>query len=190
MLNLKDLLCESMINESANDYIFIWNHFEPSTLYRCTGDVKKLEKHIADYDFETFTGKSKSNLIGFAWNDEYGFAWDIDGSNLNSAKSKDLKYIEDQINQQKDQIEQENYMYIESNIFGGANEWYDEDVSTDAKEIQKRFIDMIENSEVDGDSSFGRIVIDVKKNQLLLGGENTNITSLTVDEFIEDFLQE
>ena len=190
VIDLKDFINESLVNESVNDYMFIWQHFSPNTLYCCVGDVQKLNKLIKDYDFESFTTKLKSNIIGVAWNDEYGFAWDIDGHNLNDAKRKDLKHIEDQINQQKDQIEQEQYMYIESNIFGTANEWYDEDISTDAKEIQKRFIDMIENSEVDGDSSYGRAIIDIKKGDVLLCGEDLNVNFLTANEFIEQYLTE
>lgn len=190
MINLQELIQESLVNESANDYMFIWQHFSPNTLYCCIGDVQKLDKLMKDYDFESFTTKLKSNIVGVAWNDEYGFAWDIDGHNLNDAKRKDLKFIEDQINQQKDQIEQEQYMYIESNIFGGANEWYDDDISTDAKEIQKRFMDIIEESGVDGDSGYGRAIIDIKKGDVLLCGEDLDINFLTVNEFIEKYMSD
>ena len=188
VMDLKDFINEALVNEGVNDYMFIQQHFSPNTLYCCVGDIQKLGKLIKDYDFESFVTKLKSNIVGVAWNDEYGFAWDIDGHNLNDAKRKDLKYIEDQINQQKDQIEQEQYMYIESNIFGTANEWCDDDISTDAKEIQKRFIGMIENSEVDGDSSYGRAIIDIKNGDVLLCGEDLDVNFLSANEFIEQYL--
>lgn len=189
VMNLKDFINESLVNESTTEFAFVWDHYEPDILYCCTGDIRKLGKLIKDYDFESFTTRLKSNIIGVAWNDEYGFAWDIDGRDLDDAKRKDLKYIEDQINQHKDQIEQEQYMYIESNIFGGANEWYDDDVSTDAKEIQTRFMDIIENSEVDKDSMYGRAIVDIKKGDVLLSG-SVNINFLSAEEFIEQYLTE
>lgn len=189
MITLKELLQESLLTESVNNYAFIWNHDNPDTIFCCNGNISKLCDIIHDYDFELFTEKLKSDIVGIAWNDESGYAWNIDGRNLNDAKRKDLKYIEDQINQQKDQIEQERYMGIESNIFGGSNEWEDDDVTIDAKEIQKRFIDIIENSEVDKDSMYGRAVIDIRKGEVLLSGK-VYVNFLYADEFIKQYLSE
>lgn len=189
MINLKELLQESLLTESVNDYAFIWNHDNPDTMFCCNGNIQKLRNIIHDYDFEIFVEKLKSNIVGLAWNDESGYAWEIEGNNFKDAMRKDLKYIEDQINQQKEQIEQEHYMEIESNIFGGSNEWEDDDVSTDAKEIQTRFMDIIENSEVDKDSMYGRAVVDIKKGDVLSSGF-VDINFLSAEEFIEQYLSE
>lgn len=189
MVNLKDFIHEALLNEGVIDYAFIWNRDNPGTMFCCNGNIQKLRKIIHDFDFEIFIEKLKSNIVGLAWNDESGYAWEIEGNNFNNAMRKDLKYIEDQINQQKEQIEQERYMEIESNIFGGSNEWEDDDVSTDAKEIQSRFMDIIENSEVDNDSMYGRAVVDIKKGDVLSSGY-VDINFLSAEEFIEQYLSE
>lgn len=184
MIDLKDFINESLVMESNNDFMFVWNHYDPDTMYCLNGNINEIPKFLRDYDWQYHEAKISTKLCSVVWNDEYAYVTPVEGNNLNDAKRKDLKHIEDQINQQKDQIEQEQYMYIESNIFGTANEWYDEDISTDAKEIQKRFIDIIENSVVDGDSGSARALIDIRKGQVLLKGL-CYVSFMSANEFME-----
>ena len=184
MKNLSEYINEAFVVESNNDFMFVWTHYDPDTMYCLNGNINKIPKFLKDYEWQYQDAKISTKLCTVVWNDEYAYIASVEGNNLNDAKHKDLKYIEDQIDQQKDQIEQEQYMDIESNIFGGSNEWYDSDVTTDAKEIQKRFIDMIEDSYVDGDSASARAMIDIYKGQVLLKG-SCYVTFMSANEFME-----
>jgi hypothetical protein len=184
MIDLADFVNEALVMESNNDFMFAWTHYDPDTMYCLNGNINEIPKFLKDYDWQYQDAKISTKLCTVVWNDEYAYVTPVEGNNLNDAKRKDLKHIEDQINQQKDQIEQEQYMYIESDIFGSANEWNDDDVSTDATEIQKRFIDMIENSYVDGDSNSARAVIDIRKGQVLLQGL-CYVSFMSANEFME-----
>ena len=150
--------------------------------------ISMVLKELKDYDYNVNMMKVDSNLITICWNDEMMWTSDIPGSNLNDAKRKELKYIEDQLKEQADAISQDGYVYIESNLFGGANEWEDAKENDKADKYLERFIEMIEDSEVDGDSSYARSVVDVRKGKVLLG--NTGVKFMTGNEFRERFIDE
>lgn len=189
MVDLKDFINESLqVNESSLELAFVWFHDDPSTMYCMNGNIDGLEKELKDYDYNVNMMKVDSNLITICWNDEMMWTSDIPGSNLNDAKRKELKYIEDQLKEQADAISQDGYVYIESNLFGGANEWEDAKENDKADKYLERFIEMIEDSEVDGDSSYARSVVDVRKGKVLLG--NTGVKFMTGNEFRERFIDE
>jgi flagellar basal body P-ring protein FlgI len=115
------------------------------------------------------------------WNDEFLAVNDCDGNNLNAVKNNVLKTIEDQMTKDGND---ETYRYF--NTAFGSNEWYDGDAKSDkAKDYLNRFIAMIEDSEVDGDSGYGKAVIDVKNGETLLAG-NVQVVFMTADEFLEN----
>lgn len=189
MIDLKDFVIESIqLNESSLELAFVWSHGDPSTMYCMNGNVDSLEKELKDYDYNVNIMKVDSNLITICWNDEMMWTSDVPGSNLNDAKRKELQYIEDQLKEQADAISQDGYVYIESNLFGGANEWEDAKENDKSDKYLERFIEMIEDSEVDGDSSYARSVVDVRKGRVLLG--NTGVKFMTGNEFREKFIDE
>lgn len=190
MLDLKNFIKESLVNEAETEYMFVWSHFEPADMYCVSGKVDTLVKEMGNYDWNYEIVTSSSKLHAIAWNDEYLIHCDVPGNNLNDAKRKEEDYIQSQLDSQRDQIEQENYVYIESNLFAGAGEWDDAKPNDKAKKYLNRFIKMIDNSYVDGDSSCARKVLDIRKGEVLLGSESANVTFMTVDEFKEQMFGE
>lgn len=189
MIELKDFINESLqVNESKMELAFVWSHDDPSTMYCMNGNVDGLEKELKDYDYNVNIMKVDSNLITICWNDEMMWISDVPGSNLNDAKRKELQYIDGQLKEQADAISQDGYVYIESNLFGGANEWDDAKEDDKADKYLDRFIEMIEDSEVDGDSSYARSVVDVRKGKVLLG--NSGVVFMTGNEFRERLADE
>ena len=178
MKSLTDLLMESLVNESSTEYGFAWNHFNPQTMYCIEGDMKKFTDFIQDYDWNYDTANIKTKLCTVIWNDEMMYTSSVKGNNLNDAKLHELKSLTQQLQARQ----ADDYVYLSSDIFGGDGEWSDEDVSFDPQEYVDRFLSMVENSEVDGDSSYARSLIDIKKKTVLLGPE---VIFMNLDEFVE-----
>ena len=187
MKTLKDFINESLLVEGNNDYAFVWNHYDPSTVYCLNGATNALNKAIKDYDFNINIIRLKSNICGIMWNDEYLAAEECDGNNLNAAKASEIKKLQAQIDSENND---ETYKYLECSMFVGGNEWYDDDAeSNDAKYYLDKFIEMIEDSAVDGDSGYGRAVIDIKNGKVLLSG-SVNVIFQTANEFIESLAKQ
>lgn len=181
MKTLKDFINESLLMEGKTDYAFVWDHFNPSTLYCLNGAVNMLQKTLKDYEYEIQNAKIASNVCFVMWNDEFLAVNDCNGNNLNAVKNNILKTIEDQMTKDGND---ETYRYFDTVI--GSNEWYDNDAKSDkAKDYLDRFIEMIEDSEVDGSSGYGKAVIDVKNGETLLTG-NVQVVFMTANEFLEN----
>ena len=179
--DLKEFLNESLLVEGKTDYAFVWDHFDPSILYCLNGATNKLQKDLKDYDYELQNVKISSNICYVMWNDEFLAVNDCDGNNLNAVKNNVLKTIEDQMTKDGND---ETYRYFETAF--GTNEWYDDGAeSNKAKDYLNRFIGMIEDSKVDGDSGYGRAVIDVKNGETLLAGD-VQVVFMTANEFLEN----
>lgn len=185
MVDLKDFINESLnINEAKDTICFAWNHYNPSVLYCMIGDAKKAEKICKDTGYNFDNLNLKGPICSVMWNDEYLAALDCKGSNLNAVKANELKNLQNQIDNCDND---DTYKYLDCSMFCGSGEWYDDDASSnDAKDYLDRFIKMIDDSEVDGDSSYGRAVIDIKKGEVLLSGQ-CEIAFITVNEFEEMF---
>lgn len=181
MKTLKDFINESLLMEGKTDYAFVWDHYNPSTLYCLNGAVNKLQKTLKDYEYEIQNAKIASNICFVMWNDEFLAVNDCDGNNLNAVKNNVLKTIEDQMTKDGND---ETYRYFNTVI--GSNEWYDDDAESDkAKDYLDKFIEMIEGSEVNGDSSYGRAVIDVKNGETLLAGD-VQVVFMSANEFLKN----
>ena len=183
MKNLKDFINESLLMEGKTDYAFVWDHYNPSTVYCLNGATNALNKVINDYDFNINIIRIKSNICGIMWNDEYLAAEECDGNNLNAAKAGEIKKLQAQIDSEDND---ETYKYLECSMFVGGNEWFDDDAkSNNAKDYLDKFIEMIEDSEVSGDSGYGRAVIDIKNGETLLAG-NVQVVFMSANEFLEN----
>ena len=180
LIDLKDFINESLLIEGNTDYAFVWSHREPSTLYCLNGATNKLQKELKHYDYNLQMVKISSNICSIMWNDEFLAVQECKGNNLNAVKADVLKDIERQMTKDGND---ETYKYFDCCF--GSNEWYDEEAeSNDAKYYLDRFIEMIKDSEVDGDSSYGRAIIDVKNGEILLSGSD-DIIFQTANEFLE-----
>ena len=183
MLDLKDFLNEALVMESNNDFMFVWNHYDPDTMYVLNGNTRAIPNFLRKYDWQYHDVKIPTKLCSIAWCDDTMYAMPVDGNNLNDAKKIDLKDIQAQLDSSKDQIEKEDYAYIEGNLFGGANEWEGASKMS-AQDFLDNFIDIIKNSYVDGDSNYARAVIDIKKGETLLQG-SCHVTFMSANEFME-----
>lgn len=166
MKNLKDYVSESLnINEAVGKTYFYFDHDDPSILLVVANAPAKFEK---EYDY-VFPVDTNSPIVSVQWNDESLYHDAIPGSNFAAAKNSDLKNIEDQLKQQ----EGEEYPYIESLLAGFGQDDFDEvkPKPETAKDYLNWFIKAIKNSEVDSDSSYGRAVLDMKKQEVCLAGE-------------------
>lgn len=187
--DLKDFLNESiLVNEAKSELLFIVDHSNPEIIFCLIGNIKGVEKRIEDYDwyYETFSLNTK--LATVQWNDESIYVTPVEGNNLAMAKKKDLDNIQAQLDKQKDQIEEDGYVYIESNIFGGANEWEDAKPNDKAQKYLDRFIEMMDESYVDGDSGYAFSLIDISKGESLLG--NDGVVFMSANEFIEEYMSD
>ena len=188
VIDLKDFINESLVNEAKSELLFIVDHSNPEIIFCLTGDIKEVEKRIDDYDwyYETFSLNTK--LATVQWNDESIYVTPVEGNNLAAAKKKDLDNIQAQLDKQKDQIEEDGYVYIESNIFGGANEWEDAKPSDKAQKYLDRFIEMMDESYVDGDSGYALTLMDISKGESLLG--NDGVVFMSANEFMEEYMSD
>ena len=185
IIDLKDFINESLLVEGSTDYAFVWDHYNPETIYCLNGATSKLKKELKNSDYNIEIHKIPSNICSIMWNDEYMALENLDGNNLNSVKSIELKNLQSQIDSTPED-EEDPYICLECHMFCGANEWYDEDAeSRKAEDYLDRFIEMIEDSEVDGDSGHGRAVIDVKKGEVLLSG-SVDVVFQSANEFLEN----
>ena len=187
--DLKDFLNESiLVNEAKTELLFIVDHSNPEIIFCLIGNIKEVEKRIDDYDwfYETFSLNTK--LATVQWNDESIYVTPVEGNNLASAKKKDLDNIQAQLDKQKDQIEEDGYVYIESNIFGGANEWEDAKPDDKAQKYLDRFIEMMEESYVDGDSGYAFTLMDISRGESLLG--NDGVVFMSANEFMEEYMSD
>lgn len=190
MLNLKDIINESLVNEAkTEELLFMVDHFDPEIIFCINGDINKLKKMIEDnYDWYYGTWPINTKLAAVHWNDESIYVIPVEGNNLVGAKKKDLDNIQAQLDKQKDQIEKDGYVYIESNIFGGANEWEDAKPNDKAQKYLDMFIEMMDDSYVDGDSGYAYSLIDISKGKSLLG--NDSVVFMSANEFIEEYMSD
>lgn len=185
MKNLKDFINESILMESKTDYAFVWDHYKPSTLYCLNGATNKLQKELKNYDYNIQMAKISSNVCSVMWNDEFLAVQECKGNNLNDVKTNVLKELEDQMTKDGND---ETYKYFDCCL--GSNEWHDNEASSSkAKDYLDKFIELIEDSEVDGDSGYGKAVIDIKNGKVLLSG-SVKVIFQTANEFIESITQE
>lgn len=185
MKSLIQLINEALLVEGNTDYAFVWNHYDASTLYCLNGATNKLQKDLKNYDYNIQMTKISSNICSVMWNDEFLAVQECDGNNIKAVENNVIKELEDQMTKDGND---ETYRYFDCCF--GSNEWYDDDAeSDDPKYYLKQFISIIEDSEVDGDSGYGRAVIDVKKGETLLSG-NVHIVFQSANEFLESITQE
>ena len=190
IVNLKDFINESLVNEAkTKELLFMVDHGDPEIIFCINGDINKLEKMIEDdYDWYYGTWPINTKLAAVHWNDESIYVIPVEGNNLVGAKKKDLDNIQAQLDKQKDQIEKDGYVYIESNIFGGANEWEDAKPNDKAQKYLDMFIEMMDDSYVDGDSGYAYSLIDISKGKSLLG--NDGVVFMSANEFIEEYMSD
>lgn len=190
VMDLKDFINESLVNEAkTEELLFMVDHFDPEIIFCINGDINKLEKMIEDnYDWYYGTWPINTKLAAVHWNDESIYVIPVEGNNLVGAKKKDLDNIQAQLDKQKDQIEKDGYVYIESNIFGGANEWEDAKPNDKAQKYLDMFIEMMDDSYVDGDSGYAYSLIDISKGKSLLG--NDGVVFMSANEFIEEYMSD
>lgn len=190
IVDLKDFINESLVNEAkTEELLFMVDHGDPEIIFCINGDINKLEKMIEDdYDWYYGTWPINTKLAAVHWNDESIYVIPVEGNNLVGAKKKDLDNIQAQLDKQKDQIEKDGYVYIESNIFGGANEWEDAKPNDKAQKYLDMFIEMMDDSYVDGDSGYAYSLIDISKGKSLLG--NDGVVFMSANEFIEEYMSD
>ena len=183
MKSLKEVINESMrINEAAKSLLAFWQN-SPHDLFVVVGasnEINKLHKEIGDGEVVALN----SNMCTIMWNNGSMFINPIKARDINDLKKQELASIKKQITSQKNDEESDDYIYLDSLITGSGNEWYDEEAQKDAKYYMDTFIDMIESSYVDGDSGYGRAVIDANKLEASLHGED-NITIVTIEQWRE-----
>lgn len=187
MKDLKDFINESLCVNESHNISFVWDHYDPDTLYCVFGNASKIRKILSGTDYNFQDIKIKTKLCSVSWNDETLFAGEVKGNNLEDAKKIELKHIQSQLDNQKDQIENEGYVYIESDLFGSANEWEEGVKDMSAEDFLKGFLEMIQDSVVDGDSGYGRAVLDLQNKQVLLG--NDGVEFINIDKLEEMLTQ-
>lgn len=179
-MNLKDFINEALITEGKTDYAFVWDHYNPSTLYCLNGATNKLQNSLKNYDYNIQMVKISSNICSIMWNDEFLAAQECKGNNFNAVKTNIIKELENQMTKNDND---ETYRYFDCCL--GSNEWFDDAAESDnAKDYLDKFIAMIEDSKVDGDSGYGRAVIDIKNGEILLSG-SVSVIFQTANEFIK-----
>lgn len=182
--NLSTYINEALgaVNESTKNYVVFLDHENPDSIY-ITNDVdeSECEELASEAELDYFYVTFKSKLAAIRWNDESFYYQDIKGNNLEAAKKNDLKSIEKQVAKQKKDIA-DGYAYIESELFGGANEWEGDEVANmTAQDFLNGFIEIIQDSYVDGDSGYCYAVIDTSSCKVLLGGDG-GVESIYFDD--------
>ena len=173
--------------DSQTSWAVFFNHFDPDHLYICKGVDSNEAEEFADkigwnYSYDSFN----TNFATISWNDESYYSHDLIGDTFNDIKMNDLKSIEEQMKKHKDDIAN-GYACIESDIFGGDNEWEGDYVKNmTAQDFLDGFIEIIEDSVVDGDSGYCYAVIDANREEIYLGG-NGSIEFIDFDEFKSNF---
>lgn len=172
MRSLGQFISESVVTESRDKYMLVWDHFDPEYVNVVSGDIKKLRKFLEkDYDAQIYEFETRDTICGISWNDEDARAWDIPGRNLNDIKKLDLENIQTQLD---NGAVRDEYARIESYLYGAENEWDEDADKMTAKDFLNGFIEIIEDSVVDGDSGWAISLIDIKKKAILLGNGNVN----------------
>jgi hypothetical protein len=183
MKDLKDFINESMrIDEAVKSVLAFWQN-SPHNLFVVVGsssEINKLHKEMGDGEVAALN----SNMCTIMWNDESMFVNPIKARDINDLKKQELASIKKQMNAQKNNEGSDDYIYLDSLISGSGNEWYDEEAQADAKDYMEAFISMVEGSYVDGDSSYGRAVIDANKLEASLKGGD-DITVVTIEQWRE-----
>lgn len=168
MKNLVEQLNESLLLESARvgDWVFVQTRWDNSLkIVKYGGD--ELFEVLDNCDCNYRIVKNNGTLAQAMWNDESVHAWMKEDNNWNILLKKDLKQVEEQLETYSDDDEDlEIYSLITE------TEHYEEKKPKSAKDFQKGILEFIENSHVDGDSSYCRAIIDMKKQQLIVCGEN------------------
>lgn len=171
------------------EVIFVLDHFDPEYLY-CVkgGDLNKVSEIVDEYGYHSEGCSLNTRLVSVEWNDESIYVSSVEGNNLDEAKKNDLVKIQTQLDEQKENIEKDGYVYIESDIFGGANEWNDAKPTDKAQKYLDQFIEMMDDSYVDGDSGYAFSLVDLMHGETLVG--NGGVIFVTVDEFLSRFEEE
>lgn len=192
MKNLKDFITESLITESRNEVLGIWHFAGDETLHICIGSKKDIDdaadRFDGGYSLNSTRLSIPGNMVSVMWNDESCYMTPLKGNNWNAVKNNDIKKIEGFLKDRSD-----DYVYIESDIFGSGNEWYDEDAAETknwgAKQWLTRFIEMVEGSYVDGDSHYARAVVDLSKREVCCKG-STDVQIWDINDFIKTYFSE
>lgn len=173
MKNLKDYINESLsINEAAQSALFyLGTSNDLNVVVGSPADLKKCEKLLKKDGYDCVSPNLKNNMCGVMWNDETISAWDLKGNNWKAVQAEDAKNIAKMLKDRED-----DYVYLESEIFGSGNEWNDEEaresIDWSPKFWVEVFIEMVENSYVDGDSNYCRAVLDLTKKEICCQGED------------------
>lgn len=180
MRTLKDFINESIVNEAAQSALFyLGASNDLNVIVGSPADLKKCEKQLKNDGYNCVSKNLKNNMCGVMWNDETIFAWDLKGNNWKTVQAEDAKNIATMLKDRTD-----DYVYIESEIFGSGNEWEDEkareSINWSPNVWVEVFIKMIENSYVDGDSNYCRAVLDLAKKGICCQGfDDINIYDAT-----------
>lgn len=173
MKNLKDYINESlMVNEAAQSALFyLGTENDVNVIVGSSADLKKCEKILEEDEFDCVSLKLTGNMCGVMWNDEELLPWALKGNNWKAVQAADEKNIAKMLKDRTD-----DYVYLESEIFGSGNEWDDESakesINWSPSYWVEVFIEMVENSYVDGDSNYCRAVLDLAKKEVCCKGEN------------------
>lgn len=176
MKNLKDYINESLICEAKNEYTLVWQHDNPESAVLISEPFAKISKITKDWDLELCEVKAVGNLIGVMWNVESGYSWAIEGNNINAATRLEIAHLEQELDKDS-YLEEDGSLYIESKMFGMENEWHDMKKKPSGKDVFNMFKSIFDESEVDGDSSYARSIIDIKKGEVVLGNEGVTVMS-------------
>lgn len=173
MKSIVECLSERLLNESREQVIVFFDHGDPDRTIIYQGTNPKAVKLIMDsaYDYEIV--QASGNVLFIKHSDEWGFV--IPYQNEAKFKSEQINCIKQSIKgvELTDDAD-DMYLEIETEFTGYSIEGKEAAnvlKMNDAQLYKKFVIDAIENSEIDGDSSSGMALVDIKaKKELVQGG--------------------
>ena len=172
---INESIDSKMVNESVKNVVMAFAHDDPEITYIF---INADENKIPDWlDWDSV--KNPKNIVGFCHSDEDPEVYSIAASE-SAMKNDCLKEIAKHI-----KTAGPDKKWIEGfyPTMGGFYEWPDEIYNGEKPEdIYKDIIDSIEQSYIDGDSSWVWGIVDISK-------QKTIVCGATSVEFIDDFDQ-
>lgn len=157
--------------------LYIWDHFSPDSVACVIGSVEDLEK-ISTMTNENYTwGSVCDEIQAVEWNDEVFYDG---GTQCKTMEELKALVIEDLITESKEQEEDD--IYIEHDMLCGGGFTLDRDTP---ENMYNEMISIIENSQVDGDSSYARALINTEKQTVECCSETSEIGFWTAQEYID-----
>ena len=185
MKNIDKYINESLLAEAQGKIVAFFDHYDPARTWLVIGADNKMIKRIPN-GFDIFDIPNKDNLIDITHADEWGFygVTDLGVKNENQLKAKVLKSIEKSL---KENPAEKDYAYIKFDPIPFENEYEDYDGGQDftklsSKDWYQMLIDMYNDSYIDCDSSYARVVYDPKNKKVVFGG-SMDIICYTAEEF-------